>query len=1240
MSDLNPPAFDPRQLVLPSVLAMLHEVERLLPPHPQANVIQAQHVLAQMGQALESVQLPGPAHLIATMAQVVQQHVGNHPQGEHSSDGEDPGARALALLRLADQDLRQYLQALEQGHDSDSQTLFDAYRALVRLGGKDSAHPADLWHPRGQARLAALPTALSTRAPSLEPSDAVRAQLDQTVLAWVKTGERALAEQLCQMCLGLSHTAPTPALCSAWQLLAGWLDAQAHGLLAPDMYAKRLAARLLMLYGQQLKGMQEPTAALLHEALFFCDLASRALHGPAASTAAICAAICQSCQLLPCLDAAPPEPEPELEQAQAEPVPEAVEVQPLATLAQGMAALPQVQAEPSALQQAQGCAQALHAALQRWTDTGIAATDETTAGALAAQLTRCAWDAGWAEIATLAHLIQRVVERCTTQVPPLLPTHCLQGCADIQRLLQQLAQGFVRRAQPQVVQDLEEWLRTLPAPIESAPMADTAASADAPPEPASQIEAADAGHASQNTEKDSKISPPVQVHELHPQHFAVLEEEMQTQWPLLERALNEWQATPQRCSPPALLRALHTLKGSARLAGAHAWASQVHAVESLAFAPDCSPETLAEPIQTLQLGFNALQQEMDARHPQRRQQHAALQPLERLQRHTQTLWGTQTDLQQHHQRSQTALNEAQVSLQRLRNLVQECSAWGDAWMMHGDMEASYEWHAELGDLLRNLMNAADDLGTVQQQLGHHQQETARSLADQASSLSALQHSLLYARLQPLEQIAPRLQECVQLAAHDCHKTAQLTMEGGNLRLEPNVLQALAPALEHLLRNCLAHGIESPQQRTAAGKPLEGHIHLRLQEQEGQHVLLLQDDGAGLDLEAIGARAAELGLWSHTSIPTDAQAAALILHPGLSTAQEVGPVAGRGIGMDAIQAQIHALGGQLHISSRSGKGCSVRITLPAPPRIETLQALRAGSWQVALPGNSIEGIRRIPLAAAQYALSQGMLPGDARGPLPLFWAGALWQQSSHSQETPIDQHALIVVVRSSTQRWGVWVDELLPPYEAVLQPPVGLRTPIAGLLGTAPLPNGQIVPVYAPAPVIAAHEARQRHSAAGKADAPTSTQADAQPSPSDADAPPAPLVMLVDDSVSVRRLAQHLLASHGWRVATAADGLDAWEQLQAGLEPALLLVDIEMPGMNGLELLRRLRARPQWQALSVVMLTAHEAGPVSQQALDMGAQAYLTKPYSPQQLLDQVRRYAGAAGASDPATAEGSGTHFI
>lgn len=1223
MSDLTPPAFDPRQLVLPSVLAMLHEVERLLPPHPHAHLGQAQQVLAQTGQALRSVQLPGPAQLIATMAQVLQQHANTVMDPAPDTEG----ARLLALLRLAQQDTLRHLQALEQGQPNDSQMLFDAYRALVRLGGKDSAHPADLWHSRGQAEHAVLPADLSADCPSLTPSDSVRAALDQTVLAWVKSGDPTWATQLRQMCVGLGHTAPTPALRSAWQLLAGWLDAQAHGLLPPDLYAKRMAARLLMLYGQQSKGVTTPSASLLHELLFFCDQASRT-EATASAHPPLFAAICRSCGLLSEAEAASAPDTATGASAQASVLqasaiafhPDALELQPLATLTQGMAALPQVHAEPSALQQAQNGAQALQQALQRWGEAKPSAEgmpDEPSARTLAAQLTRSAWDAGWAEVATLAHLIQRVLERCPAGPPhecAQLPTHCLHGCADIQRLLQQLGQGFMRRAQPQVVQELEHWLRTLPPP----PTADKIAT---------ESEAATADPESANGQKDTEFSAAAATaqaaqqaqQELHPQHFAVLEEEMLTQWPLLETALTTWHDAPEDPSPPALLRALHTLKGSARLAGAQAWAQQVHALESLALAPGCTPIGLTQPIQALYLGFLALQQEMDLRYPQRKAQPP--QPLERLQHHTHTLWGTHSEILRNHQHSQSALAEAHTSLQRLRSLIADCSAWGDALIAHGDMDLSYEWHAELGDVLGSLRDATDDLGTVQQQLQHDQLATALGLQEQARGLSALQHSLLYARQQPLQHLEARLQECVQLAARDCGKHAQLNIDGGDIRLEPTTLQTLAPALEHLLRNCLAHGIEPPEQRTAAGKPPAGQIHLRLQAQDGHYLLALQDDGAGLNCKAIGARAAALGLWSDPQPPSDAQAAALILQPGLSTASSVDQVAGRGIGMDAVLAQVLQLGGQLHIDSRSGQGCCMRITLPAPARIETLQAMRAGSWLVALPSSSIEGVRRVPLAAARYALSQGMLPGDARGPLPLFWAGALWQQSSHSLETPIDQHALIVVVRSHTQRWGLWVDELLPPHEAVLQPPAGLRTPIVGLLGTAPLPSGQVVPVYAAAPVLAAHEARLRLPPSG-AMAADQTSGTAHTTADEANAS-APLVMLVDDSISVRRLAQHLLASNGWRVATAADGLDALEQLQAGLEPVLLLVDIEMPGMGGLELLRRLRALPQWQALSVVMLTAHEAGPVSQQALDMGAQAYLTKPYSPQELLAQVRRYAGA-----------------
>ncbi len=191
---------------------------------------------------------------------------------------------------------------------------------------------------------------------------------------------------------------------------------------------------------------------------------------------------------------------------------------------------------------------------------------------------------------------------------------------------------------------------------------------------------------------------------------------------------------------------MHTLKGSARLAGAAAWARQVHALETLAFAPHSSPEALAEPIEALRLGFAALQQEMALHAPQAPSQQ---QPLETLQRHTQALWISHTQAQEATAQSQSAITEMAASLQRLHTLVQDCKVWANTLMVYGDMELSYEWHSELQDLLAGLLSATDDLGTVQQQLQHHHQESTHALATQTGYLQGLQHSLLYASLQPL-----------------------------------------------------------------------------------------------------------------------------------------------------------------------------------------------------------------------------------------------------------------------------------------------------------------------------------------------------------------------------------------------------------------------------------------------------------------------------------------------------------
>ncbi|MBS7348767.1 MAG: response regulator, partial [Comamonas sp.] len=608
------------------------------------------------------------------------------------------------------------------------------------------------------------------------------------------------------------------------------------------------------------------------------------------------------------------------------------------------------------------------------------------------------------------------------------------------------------------------------------------------------------------------------------------------------------------------------------------------------------------------------------------------QPIDSLQRHALALLANHEQSLQHRQNSQSAMTELQSSLKGLRQLIQDCHVWADTLMLHGGLdmaEQTYEWHAEISDLVRYMLDATDDIGTIHRQLQHHQQEQQRSLQQHSGHLRALQHSLLYAKQRPFSSIAQRLQECLELAAQDCGKAAQLHISGGQLRLHKTTLQALVNALEHLLRNSLAHGIEPSRQRLAIGKPEQGQIQLRLSQQGSEQTIIVQDDGAGLNLAAIGQRARAQGMWHSERPPNAQEAAALVLQPGLSTAAALTAVAGRGIGLDAVQAQIQALGGRLRLQSKSGTGCRFTITLPAPPQVEQIIALRAGNWRVGIPAHYVQGQRSIAHDVLTSALEQGILRVDAGGPLPLYWAGALWQQSQHSQERAIEGQSNLLLLRSPTQRWGIVVDEVLSTQEVVLQAPGGLQTPIAGLLGTAIQPTGQVLQVYDPEAVIAAHEQRLRKgepfqfqpnaaTAAGQGQGQAADGAD------ESSAAPRPLIMLVDDSISVRRLAQHLLASHGWRVVTAANGLEALGLLETGLLPVLLLVDIEMPDMNGLELLRRLREHPLWQGLPVVMLTAHEAGPVSQKALDSGAQAYLTKPYSPPQLLAQVARYAALA----------------
>ena len=1195
----SPPApVDPRQLLLPSLQGLADDLTRMLPPTPGMGAVQVRHMLVQMGQAAQVLNMHG-----------LQQHLKSMEQALAHLQQELADAAALAttgqLLQTAAHAVQQYLQQPHGAAPHTAQLLFTSYRALTQVCGKDTAHPADLWE-------APWPWPHALPAPEgvnpLSPSVALRAVWDQHTLALLQHSDLQACATLCTTSLGLAAHAPES---SVWQVSAAWMEALCAQLLPLDLYAKRLASRLLHHYASFAKGKTQPPELLTRDLLFFCAQAHHTAHAQGMSLPPTLSALHAHCHPAPASnDAIQPTPtdadcsaDPAITPPPLAPaLPEfahATEIDTAHSLGQGLANAPSVQPDHDFLQAAETLSQALEHNLQAWNahpDSQLDAQAADQAHALA----RHAWSSGCTEIASLAHALQRCLQRMPAAATPAQRLCCQHASHEVQRLLHQFAAGFVRRAHPQVLDALQQLYAQLPEPEDASEQPHNTTPMALPPTPPT-------GAVVVAPAPSDALSAQV----LDPLHFGVFEEEVLGLWPQLHSSLQQWIHMPEDTGARRqLLRKLHTLKGSARLAGAHALASQVHALESRTLElqpPQQSPATLQAPVEALRLAFVALQHEMANHHPSRSQDPLQQQPLHTLQRHTQALWKTQDAVQQANSASQLDMGALHNSLHKLRAQIQDCTAWADTLVLHGALDLPYEWHDELHALLQNLQLCADDAGTVHQQLQHHLGDAQDALHTQAAHLRAMQHTLLRARLRPLSHWQDRLEQCVRQACADTGKEATLRWEQADALLDETTAPALIAALEHLLRNCIAHGLESPEQRLRAGKSQTGTLCLRAHTQGAAQVLTLQDDGQGLDIAAIAQRAHELELVSDHAPVDAALAAQLILHPGLSTASTVTELAGRGIGMDVVADTLQQLGGQLHITTQTGQGCSFALQLPAPPHIEQMLTVRAAHWQVGLPTHSIESVRRVPSDLLEAALELGIYTPDTGGPLPVYWAGSVWQQTHQRPGSTLDGMRTLIVVRSHTARWALVADSCSEAQEVCLQALPTTTTTITGLLGMATLVNGHVVQVYDPVAVLQAHESRAPDTPPETADALEPAQQ--------------PLVLIADDSLSVRRLGQHLLQSQGYRVVTAEDGLQALHILDSEELPALVIADIEMPNLDGLQLLQRLRSDDRYQQLPVLMLTAHSTGPLSQQALDAGAQAFLTKPYTPTELLGYTRRFA-------------------
>ncbi|MFN0182955.1 MAG: Hpt domain-containing protein, partial [Aquabacterium sp.] len=460
------------------------------------------------------------------------------------------------------------------------------------------------------------------------------------------------------------------------------------------------------------------------------------------------------------------------------------------------------------------------------------------------------------------------------------------------------------------------------------------------------------------------------------------------------------------------------------------------------------------------------------------------------------------------------------------------------------------------ELTRMMAEAVNDVATVQRGLQRTLQSTEDELAAQARLTRDLQDDLLRTRMVEFEGLSERLYRVVRQAAKESAKQVRLDIVGGAIEVDRGVLERMTGAFEHLLRNSVVHGVELPAVRQGVGKDATGTITVSVNQEGNEVGVEFRDDGAGLDLRRIEQRGRELGLLPMDGAPTEAELAALIFQSGFSTAEVVTGLAGRGVGMDVVRSEVNAMGGRIETATAAGRGTSFRLVLPLTTAVTQVVMLRCGELTVAVPSTLVEIVRRVPAADVADAYASGTYRYQDRV-MPFFWLASLLQGTAmgHVQ----GRTGAVVVIRSAAQRVAVHVDEVVGNQEVVVKNlgPQLVRQP--GLAGMTLLPSGLAALIYNPVALATVYGEGARRSALaamgnrgdeGSGASAALPQAPEQP----------PLILVVDDSLTVRRVTQRLLVREGYRVVTAKDGMEGLEKL--GEErPAVLLSDIEMPRMD-------------------------------------------------------------------------------
>jgi len=723
--------------------------------------------------------------------------------------------------------------------------------------------------------------------------------------------------------------------------------------------------------------------------------------------------------------------------------------------------------------------------------------------------------------------------------------------------------------------------------------------------------------------------------------------------------LRAWHQRPDQADVrKAVLRALHTLKGSARIAGAQQISEQAHQMESdieslhdqaitgaLLDQLEIQFDTIVDAIEQLRSSlqprspFTATIRETEI-HPEQyfspvaEAVSTASAAAEDTEPSRKTMLRVDAELIDRliNESGEASIIRSQVeaqlydlekyfqdlgeSVDRMRGQLREIELLAETQIPSGGLPAvtnqedfdplELDHFTRFQELTRLMAESMDDVVTIHKSLREIQRTATVAVDQQAHLNRRLQQDLLHLRTVPFSHYAERFYRTVRQATRDTGKQADLVIRGNSIELDRDVLDKISAPLEHLLRNALVHGIEVPAERIRAGKAETGRITLDLRQEGNEIVMVLQDDGAGLDVERIREKARQLGLENPENELDDKQWYSLIFTHGFSTLDDVTDIAGRGVGLDIVRNELSELGGDITVTSEKDQG--VTFTLRFPVTLAVMQALmvKAANNTYAIPLTAVVHVLEMNTETLRTAYQNHYLIwNDERFPL-----GYLPHLLGVSRTFPeIRRSNRIVLLQAGEERLAIHADALIGQCEVVVKPVGPQLADAPGIEGATITGNGSIVLIINPIKLLQREQVRELLAAGPLAAADV---ADIPPSAA------APVVMIVDDSLTVRKVTSRLLERQGYEILIAKDGVGALQLLRETV-PAIMLVDIEMPHMDGFELIRAVRSNPELQNIPIIIISSRTAEKHRKVAEELGVNEFMGKPYQEDELLQHIER---------------------